>query len=569
MLSSKPAISAELGQTDDITLGQYLLDCLKREGIQEVFGVPGDFNFTLLDTLEKQADIRFINGRNELNAAYSADAYARLKGIGALITTFGVGEMSACNAIAGAYSENVPLIHIVGTPKSKEQREKKLLHHTLMNGDYDVFRKVYENITGYTVILTPENAELEIPVAIRIAKEKKKPVYLSVAIDLVMKPILRHNLQPTDEKKTKENSLRAAVSHVEEMLDSARSVVLLIDTLTIRYGLQNAAMRLAEEMHVPVASMMQGKGGFDESHPLYIGTYGGPFGDKEVCGIVEGADCVIMVGHVKSDVNMAKFTAKLNPLNTVTIQPQFVIVSEAEYENIYAEDMLDALRKSGFRQRETPSSKGFPYDVVRGGQDELIAASSYYPRIQQMLKDSDIVVVETGTFSYGMSQVRLPKGANYIAQGGWQSIGYGVPAAFGACLAEKDRRVLLFTGEGSLQLTVQEISSMLENDCKPIIFVLNNEGYTIEKYLNVKSENQKYNQIPAWEYTKLADIFGGIAFTAKVRTNQELDEAIKQAETECKDKLCIIEMVVHDPMDAPEYLQRMRNYLEEQEKLQN
>lgn len=108
------------------TLGQYLYDCLKGEGITEIFGVPGDYNFSLLDTLEEYEGIEFINGRNELNVGYAADAYARVKGISALITTFGVGEMSACNAVAGAYSEDVPLIHIVGSPKSMMQKRRRL-----------------------------------------------------------------------------------------------------------------------------------------------------------------------------------------------------------------------------------------------------------------------------------------------------------------------------------------------------------------------------------------------------------------------------------------------------------
>jgi len=81
---------------------------------------------------------------------------------------------------------------------------------------------------------------------------------------------------------------------------------------------------------------------------------------------------------------------------------------------------------------------------------------------------------------------------------------------------------------------------MLENGCRPIIFVLHNGVYTIEKYLNVKTENQKYNRIPNWKYTKLTEVFGGDAFTAEVRTNRELDEAIKQALTQNANKLCII-----------------------------
>lgn len=81
------------------TLGEYLLDCLKQEGLTDIFGVPGDYNFSLLDAIERYAGLRFINGRNELNSGYAADAYARIRGLSALITTFGVGEMSACNAV--------------------------------------------------------------------------------------------------------------------------------------------------------------------------------------------------------------------------------------------------------------------------------------------------------------------------------------------------------------------------------------------------------------------------------------------------------------------------------------
>ena len=467
---------------ENTTLGQYLYDCLKAEGITEIFGVPGDYNFSLLDTLEDYDGIEFINGRNELNAGYAADAYARVKGMSALITTFGVGEMSACNAIAGAYSENVPLIHIVGSPKTMMQQEKELAHHTLMDGDFDVFRKVYEHITGYTAILTPENAAREIPAAIKIAKEKKKPVYLVVAIDLVEKPLL--SLGKTSENMTKTNvdALQSAVKHIKGMLEHVNKAVLLVDVKTLRYNLQKPVLQLAERLNVPVASLMQGKSGFDESHPQYIGVYGGAFGSKDVTETVEEADLIIAVGTVWSDVNTSKGTAKLNPLKMVEIQPDTLKVGEASYMNVKAEEILNALQDIGYRQNESVGNISFPFDTMVEDPSAPLKATSYYPRIQQMLKENDIVVTETGTFSYGMSQVRLPKGATYIAQGGWQSIGYATPAAFGACIADRNRRVLLFTGDGSIQLTAQEISSMLENGCKPIVFVLNNNGYTIEKF---------------------------------------------------------------------------------------
>jgi indolepyruvate decarboxylase len=551
-----------------LTLGHFLLDCLKQEGISEIFGIPGDYNFTLLDTLERYEGIRFINGRNELNSAYAADGYARIKGIAALITTFGVGELSACNAIAGSYSESVPVIHIVGSPKSMLQQEHKLLHHTLHNGDYDVFRKVYEPITAYTAVITPENAAIEIPGAIRIAKEKKKPVYLVVAIDSVMKPIVPRLFQ-TKEKKTNGNSLKAAAAHAHQLLHKAGSAVLLSDHPVQRYGLGAQVQKLAEQMNIPAASMMPGKGTFDESHPNYIGMYCGAFGSQQISGIVEEADCVIAVGVLWSDSNTANFTAKLDANRIIHIQPDHVKIGEATYMNIKAEDMLSELLATVFKRYDTLPQVSFPYETVTGGSEEPIQAASYYPRFQRMLKESDIVVADTGTLSFGLSQVRLPKGASYITQAGWESIGYATPAAFGACIAAGNRRVLLFTGDGSLQLTVQEISSMLAGGFNPIIFVLNNDGYTIEKYLNVKTENQKYNEIPKWSYTKLAEAFGGEAYTAQVRTNRELDETIEEVQRQNAKKMCIIELIAADPMDAPEYLSKMRDFLKLQEKLQN
>jgi indolepyruvate decarboxylase len=227
--------------------------------------------------------------------------------------------------------------------------------------------------------------------------------------------------------------------------------------------------------------------------------------------------------------------------------------------------MLLAVQKEGYKGQGMSEKLPFPYDQFTTNAENPLMADGYYPRFQRMMKDGDIVIAETGTFYNGMAEVRLPGNVTYIGQGGWQSIGYATPSAFGAIMAAPERRVLLFTGDGALQLTAQEISSMLYYGCKPIIFVLNNDGYTIEKYLNVKTEGQKYNQIPKWSYTKLPEVFGGNAFTATVRTYGELDQAIIQAETESTERLCIIEMIAGDPMDAPKYMRQMRSYMEKQE----
>ncbi|PGM57898.1 thiamine pyrophosphate-binding protein [Bacillus sp. AFS053548] len=546
------------------TVGQFLFDCLKQEGITEIFGVAGDYNFSLLDTLERYNGIQFREGRNELNAGYASDGYARIKGISALITTFGVGELNACNPIAGAYSENVPIIHIVGSPKEKDQKEHKLMHHTLMDGNFNVFHNMYKQITAYSAVLTPENAMIEIPAAIRIAKEKKQPVYLVVADDIVDQPIM-DRIEPTPQLKTSNlKSLQAATDHVRQLLECAKRPVILVDVKTMRFGLQAAVQQLADAMNIPVASMMFGKGAFDETHPNYIGMYLGSFGCSEVQSTVENSDCIIAIGLVPADTNTGNFTAKLNSMVTINIQSDLVKIAEAVYPNVLANDMIQAVQNVGYKGQGMLKKVSFPYDQFNLNNDKPLTAAGYYPLFQRMLKKDDIMIVEIGTLFNGMAEVRLPSNITYIGQGGWGSIGYATPSTFGACIAAPERRVLLFTGDGSLQLTAQEISSMLYYGCKPIIFILNNDGYTIEKYLNVKTKNQTYNKIPRWSYTKLAEAFGGNAFTAMVSTNRELEQAINQAEIECSERVSIIEMIVKDPLDAPENMKKMYKYLEKQ-----
>lgn len=545
------------------SVGQFLFECLQNEGVTEIFGVPGDYNFSLLDILEHTPSVNFVNCRNELDAGCAADGYAHVKGMGALITTFGVGELNACNAVAGAYSEAVPLIHVVGGPKSAMIREKRKMHHTLLDGDFDVFRRVYQNLTAHAVFVTPENAAVEIPTAIRTAREMSRPVYLMIPIDIAPMP-MKPGTCAAQPETTSPSSLTEAMKAILPMLSGARRPVVISDLFAMRYGLQNRVERLAQKTGAQVVTMMMGKGSYDESRPEFIGFYCGRAGSEEVRAAVESADCVVAVGAVWDDYNTGTFTAKLDPLRVVEISPGCVKVGKALFEHIRMEDALDELVRSAPSGNPAVPTVTFPYGNCPAPTASPLTAAYYYPRVQQMLRENDIVVAESGTFSNGCAQLRLKKGVTYITQGGWGSIGYATPSAFGACVAAPGRRVLLFTGDGALQLTVQEISSMLQNRCRPIIFVLNNSGYTIERFINAPQQTA-YNDIPGWDYRKLPEAFGSSAFTARASTEAEFDEALKQAEQQQAEKLCLVEMVAPS-MDAPEILHKTRQILEEAKK---
>ena len=129
----------------EITVAEYLLLRLKEIGVDHIFGVPGDFVLGFFNQVLK-SDVKYVGTCNELNAAYAADGYARIRGIGAFSSTYGVGELSALNGVAGAFAERVPVVVITGSPATMNFRTRPLLHHTL--GDYQVPLRIFEKITA-------------------------------------------------------------------------------------------------------------------------------------------------------------------------------------------------------------------------------------------------------------------------------------------------------------------------------------------------------------------------------------------------------------------------------------
>src|SRR5689334_22160920 len=171
-----------MSATGQVTVAGYLAERLRQSGVAHLFGVPGDFNLGLIDGLLAGGQQRWVGSPNELNAGYAADAYARRRGLAALVTTYGVGELSCLNAIAGAYAEQVPVVQITGAPAT--DAGGKLLHHTLADGDLGHFARAYREVTAAAEVLTHERAAEQIDAVLATALETSRPVYLSIPVDV-------------------------------------------------------------------------------------------------------------------------------------------------------------------------------------------------------------------------------------------------------------------------------------------------------------------------------------------------------------------------------------------------
>lgn len=539
----------------DITVSDYLLARLNELGVQHIFGVPGDYNLGFLTKINHDPNIQWVGSCNELNAAYAADGYARIKGAGAIVTTFGVGELSALNGIAGSYAEYVPTVMIVGAPALTTQARKTFVHHTLGTGDFKVFANMYKEVTVAQAFLNANNATAEIDKVLELCWLKKRPVYISLPADVIHVKVPRPQ-KPLNLTYPPSNleAVHECVNAIISLLHEAKNPIVLADLCAIRHPMQGYLEKLLDITGIPFATMNLGKGIINESHPQYLGIYNGDLSCEGVQERVESSDCILSFGTLLSDFNTGGFTAKLNATSTIEIHSDYVQVKHAVYKNIFFNAVLSALieqlhayQYSGKKVQKNAES------IPDKAQNVSITQAWLWPRIGQFWQKESIVIADIGSPIFGTLPIRLPNHTTYISQPVWSSIGYSVGALLGTCLADPSRRSLLLVGDGAFQLTAQEISTILRHKLNPIIFLINNDGYTIEPAIH--GADMPYNDIQMWKYSELPSVFGTNVWGAKVTTQIEFEAALQEIEG-ISDKTIFIEIVV-GKMDMPESLRKV------------
>lgn len=533
---------------NNIKVADYLVQELNKLGINDFFGLPGDYNFNILYAINDNPNTNWVGCTNELNAGYAADGYARINGYGALVTTFGVGELSAMNAIAGSFAENIPVIHIVGVPATKFIKQNALIHHNFQHPDYYAFERAFSNVVETTAYLDENNAKQEIDRILSVFIKTNKPVYIAIPVD-VCKFEIENNPQIKMFESDKK-SLNEAVDAAIELINRAKYPLILGDVLVKRYKAKSEFDKLVENSQYPASNLLMGKGILEAENKKYLGTFLSEYENINAYNALHESDCVISVGVINSDLNTYRTGLPFKPADFIEIQGTYTIVQHEKYVNIKMKDFLSMLSdKISSRNIELPEKK--PSFEKAPVADETKLNSKYiYPRLQEFFKPNDMIFVETGIIPHGFAPTRLPKNAEVNTQTLWGSIGWATPATFGGQMAAKDRRAVLLTGEGSHQLTATEVSSIMRHNLKPIIIVFNNSGYTIERVLS-DDPWDFFNDIANWNYSKLPQVFEGDVWITQAKTNLEFDKALKQAEIEQQSKMCYIEIFT-EKLDLPD-----------------
>lgn len=543
------------------SVGEYLARRLEQVGVRHYFTVPGDFNLVLLDQLLKNPRLQLVGCCNELNAGYAAEGYARSNGIGAFVVTYSVGGLSSLNAVACAYAEGLPVIAISGGINSDSEADGHVIHHALGEVRYDYQREIYTHVTaGAFAVRRMEDAPAVIDLAIETALRRRKPVYLEIDCNLAAQVV--PSPTPRDFEtgsRSDPAALAAAVAQAADLLASATRPVLVAGPRVRPPEIRAAFRKLADAAGYAVAVQPAAKGMFPEDHPAFAGLYWGPVSSPGVASLVESSDAYLFAGGLFSDYSTSGYSALIDPKKLLLANPDDVRLPGTRYSGVALADFLAALAEKvrpnpaslrEFRRSRTGTPVGSPASDSPDPSAPL-TTRSLFAKVRAVLDDRMALLVETGDSWFNGLKTPLPRGCNFEIQFQAGSIGWCCPATLGYELGcPVPTRVLAMIGDGSFQLTAQEVSTMVRYGVKPVIVLINNRGYTIEAEIH----DGPYNRIKNWDYAGLMSVFNaedGKGLGLHAATAGELDAAMDRALAH--DGPCLIEVPI-DPHDCSEEL---------------
>lgn len=544
---------------NQISLGEYLFYRISQANpiLKSIFGIPGDFNLNLLEHIYSpiisEREIKFINACNELNCAYAADGYSRvIGGMSAMITTFGVGELSAINGVAGAFAEHSPVLHIVGTTSMKDRlrapNEIYNIHHLVPNHDplkppnHDVYKSMVKSISVVQESLDYDtrNNLIKIDNVLKKVIQEARPGYLFIPSDVpdLPVPVNMLLLDPftADTRYTNLTLSKEVLDEVTNVilnkLYDAKNPSIFSDCLTTRFGYQNDLNRFIDQIPESVKLFTANLArNLDESRSNLVGVYNGNgSSDDKTKQEFESSDFILALGFFPNEMNTGGHTSNFSKVTDVVIvHPDYIKVNHQFY-HIKQNDGERLFTLGEFlctltEKLDASKISVEPKDIYQYQPPQQYTTSNldYIPQgklidhFNSTLKPNDLFIIETLSFVFGLPDMKFPPNLQLLTSPYYGSIGYAIPATFGATLAvndlKSDRRVILVQGDGAAQMTVQELSSfvrykeILPN--LPQIYLINNDGYTIER--KIKGPNRSYNDINGkWKWGDLLNVFGGV-----------------------------------------------------------
>lgn len=538
-------------------LAEHLFRRLREVGVDCTFGVPGDFVLPLY-AAQAQSGMRTVVCTHEPNAAFAADAYARMRGLGVVLVTYGAGALNAVNPVAMSYAEHTPLLVLSGAPETTRRGPEIYLHHMVKSFESQLL--IFKEVTVTAVALTSaETAAAEIDRVISSVMFRRRPGYLEIPRDLVnaLIPGSDDVLRPFHEDTTvNAAALNEAIAEVVGRLENAVRPVLYVGVGVRRYGLTENVVRFAERWNLPVVSSVMGKASFPESHPQFIGVYMGAMGDQNARTLLENSDCVLSLGVIHSDVNAGMGTSKLDEHNQIDVDENSIRVGHHRYHDMPISQVIRALECRVFSKAKNPMIEPCLYSAppaaMQRGVDDPLCTAGVIELLRELDQSKYSFLADVGDAWFMGLELRADV---FLAPGYYATMGFAVPGAVGAGIADPRRRPLVLVGDGAFQMTGTELATLLNQGLSPIILLLNNSCYMMLEALDAPHD---YYDLKSWNYVKFAESLGCRA--ERATTHGMLRAAFARAEAATGPYL--IEAVI-DKKDLSPVMQRIQAHVQE------
>ena len=499
-------------------VGEYLFHRIKALGVEHTFGIPGDFALPLWRAQETSG-LRPVVMTHEPSAGFAADAYARLRGLGVALVTYGAGGLNMVNPIAQAYAEKSPVLVVSGAPEIKNRDLDALLHHRVKTFDSQL--KVYREVTEAAVAVNdPASALSDIDRVLATVLKLKRPGYLEIPRDLVGASGRAPEMQPGF-KPPGLPALDEAMDEVISRLNQSLRPVIYAGVEIERFDLREKLIALAEKLNLPIVTSLEGKTVFPENHPNFIGLYMGRVGSETARERIEKADCVLMLGAFLTDVNTGLFTAKIDRAKLISASSEEVVVSYHRYPEVTLVDLIDYLLTSEKVRRHAfiPLPE---VSLPKRPLGERLQSLTIIEELNRLLEPGRYIVIsDVGDCLYASVELRTD---HFLGPGYYNSMGFGVPAAIAAALAVPERRVIALVGDGGFRMTGMELSTARQMGVNPIVILWNNRCYgTLKAIAGAKD----YFHLPSWDYVTVAKSLGGEG--VRVKTRRQFRQALERA----------------------------------------
>lgn len=530
-------------------LAHYLFERLQQCGVEYTFGIPGDFALPLYAS-QAEYGLKTIVCTHEPSCVFAADGYSRLKGLGAVLTTYGVGGLNMINPVAMAYAELSPVIVISGAPALAGRRESPAFHHLVK--DYGSQQRVFAEVTCATAVLNNvETAAGEIDRVLAACLSCKRPGYIEIPIDMtsVEIEIPETPVGSAGGPSTNFAALQEAAGEIVTAFERARCPVLYAGVGIRRHGLMEAVRAIAENWGLPVISSVMGKASFPESHPNHAGVYMGEMGDQEARELIESADLVLSVGVIFSDVNTGFWTARLTTERLVEMRELEVKISHHTYQQVPLEPLISHLATLRPEHKPLAPITKRPAEVKEADADGRLDTAALIRALKQLDQTGFSFLADVGDAWFAGLELDADI---FMAPGYYASMGFAVPGAVGAALAAPSLRPMVLVGDGAFQMTGSELSTLVANRLNGIVIVLNNGYY---KMLSALDTHREYYNLNNWDYVQYAKALGCPG--RQVRTAAELRQAL--AEALAADTPFLIEVPLDRDDHAP-IMRRIRDY---------